>query len=337
MNVKHIKSILLAAIVAMMLPAVAQAAGPQVYGKLHLALENIDDETEVNDHWDLSSHASRFGVKGDFDTDSDTLKIIYQLEWQVDLTDSSRASDNHISSRNQYVGLQGNFGQFIAGRHDTPFKSAQGSLDQFGDGLLDIAVLMAGSENRASNMMQYTSPKIADKVSIKLMLRPGEESNGDDNNIADGTSASIAYDSDSLHVAFAFDSDIDGDNVDAARIVATWKHGDFGFGGLYQATDFGGSDDEEVFFLSAFYKLDKVKLKAQFGQTENYGGVVSLLGESNDADYFAVGLDYSLSKKSTVGVYFGSREGADNLVTPTLSGLVTGGRDIFGVNLIHKF
>ena len=48
-----------------------------------------------------------------------------------------------------------------AGKFDTPFKVSQGKIDQFGDLRGDINEIVGGSE-RANNIIQYSSPKIAD-------------------------------------------------------------------------------------------------------------------------------------------------------------------------------
>lgn len=300
-------------------------AEPEVYGKLDLGLQNVDDESEPDDFWEVKNHASRFGVKGKAGTDYEGLNIIYKLEWEVDVTDNTNSSDDHIKARNQFVGLQGGFGEFIIGRHDTPFKAAQGKIDQFNDMDADIKSIMAGAENRESNIYQYTSPKIGDAVSVTLMAIPGEDPAGENNGLSDGTSVSINYEGESLYLSAALDSDIEGDDTDASRLVGIWKFGDFGIGGLLQTSDFGTGQDEEVSIVSAYYKIGNNKLKAQFGSADNYDGVVNA-----DADLTAIGYDIGLSKKSRVGFYYFSREGGDGL-SPAES------RDTVGTQFVHDF
>ncbi|MBN1378329.1 MAG: porin [Gammaproteobacteria bacterium] len=327
---------LLLSIIALFLPAAAQAENT-VYGKLQVALEHIDDETDASDYWDVVSHDSRFGVKGSMDTDTESLKVIYQMEWAIDVTDEANSSDDHIKARNQFVGLEGEFGQVIVGRNDTPFKASQGKLDLFND-YFDMKLLMAGGENRESNIIQYASPEIADAVTVTIMAQPGEDpTSEDENGVADATSASIAYDSDSLYVALALDDGMDGQDVKGTRLSATWKIGDFGLGAMLQSTDWNTTDDEEVALISAYYKIDKLKLKAQFGHTDNYRGIATnFAGDENTADYSAIGFDYSLSKKTTLGAYLGNLEGGDNLfVDPLIGGPYS--KDVLGIILIHSF
>jgi predicted porin len=330
-----LKSGLITSVVVLLLPFSVQAE-TDVYGKLLLGIEYVDDQTDANDYWDVKSHASRFGLKGSFDTDTDSLKVIYQLEWEVDVSDEADSSNDHLKGRDQYVGLEGGFGQFIVGRSDTPFKKSQGKLDLFND-YVDIKVLMAGGENRENNVFQYSTPKIADAVTVSILGRPGEEADGENNGVADAISTSAAYDSASLYVALAFDSDIDGEDVKATRVSATWKFGDFGVGGLVQSTDWNTADNEQVILVNGFYKVGNIKWKVQFGRTENYAGIAAnSAGEDNTADYAAIGLDYSLGRQTTLGGYIARLEGGDNLeVDPVIGGPYT--RDLFGVILIHSF
>lgn len=330
-------------------PAISNAA-PTVYGKFNLALENVDTDStttpptppDAADAWKVQSHASRFGIKGSIETNYSSLEVVYKLEWQVDVTDEGNTSANHIKSRNQYTGLKGDFGQFLIGRKDTPFKEAQGKLDLFGDLDADIKTLMKDGEERVGNMFEYSTPKLGDTVTLKFMGVPGEDDSGDpdaDNGIADGTSISISYDTDMLHLSAAIDSSIAAKDVDGTRLVGTVKLGNFGVGAMFQTNDYGGAlpvasplvDEEEVTVLSAYYKTGNVKLKAQVGSTDNYNGIVAPAGmTAYDVDMTALGVDFSLAKKTVFGIYFINREGGDSLDPGQ-------GKDTLGFQLVHSF
>ncbi|HEX7028141.1 MAG TPA: porin [Gammaproteobacteria bacterium] len=322
---RYIRILALSNLVILAVFPAALLAEPEVYGKLDLGLQNVDDESEPDDFWEVKNHASRFGVKGKADTDYEGLNIIYKLEWEVDVTDNANSSDDHIKARNQFIGLQGGFGQFIIGRHDTPLKTAQGKIDQFNDMDADIKVIMGGAENRESNIYQYTSPEIAGGVTVTLMAIPGEDPAGENNGLSDGTSFSVNYENESLYVAMAMDSDVEGDDTDASRLAGMWKFGDFGVGGLWQTSDFGMGEDEEVMIASAYYKIGNNKLKAQFGSADNYEGM-----PDTDAELMAVGYDIGLSKNSKLGFYYFSREGGDDLGSDQ-------SRDVIGTQFVHGF
>lgn len=305
-------------------PAVL-AAGPEIYGSLNLGLQHVDDESEPDDFWEVENHASRFGVKGEADTDYEGLGVFYKLEWEIDVTDNANGADDHIKARDQYVGLQGGSGEFIAGRYDTPLRDAQGELEQFNDMDADIKTIMAGAENRESNIVQYTSPKIANAVTVTVMAIPGEDPGAGNGGLSDGTSVSIGYENESFYLAAALDSDVEDDDTDASRLVSIWKSGNFGVGGLLQTSDFGTGEDEKVTIVSAWYKLGNNKFKAQFGAADNYAGL-----SGADAELAAVGYDIGLSKKTKLGFYYLTREGGDDLVAGE-------SRNTVGTRVQHNF
>ncbi len=353
----YIRSLAVASVAAMAVTVPVTGHAVEVYGKAILALENIDQETNTEDFWQVASYDSRLGVKGDLDTDMEGLKAFYNIEWQVDMADRSTtnetaATNNHISSRNQWVGLKGGFGEFIIGRNDTPMKRAQGKIDLFNDRDADIKFLMAGAEVRSNNIFQYSSPKISDAFTISIMGRPGEQTTAAtatpplpeiNNGLADATSISGTYSSGHLYVAVALDSDVDGVDVDTTRLVGQWTGDNFGIGFLHQTADFSApillasptadTDDEEVLFLSAYFNIsDMTKLKFQTGSVDNYG---SMVGADGDATTF--GVDFALSKKTILGILVAQREGGDGLFIAGTGGPEARSRDTLGVNLEHNF
>ena len=99
-------------------------ADTKLFGKAHLSFGSVSEDSGTDNSSNaVSSHASRFGLKGTVDTDGDT-KVIYRFVWQVDMTDNAKASDDNIKSREQYAGLKGNWGQVRIGRDDSPYKKA---------------------------------------------------------------------------------------------------------------------------------------------------------------------------------------------------------------------
>jgi predicted porin len=115
--------------------------------------------------WDLNStdRASRLGVKGSEDL-GNGLKAIYQIEFGINLT-NPQGNDNiangdsgSISMRNSFVGLAGNWGTFLVGRHDTPLKMSTEKLDLFNDLLPDYSWTLGFHDVRANNTITYVSP-----------------------------------------------------------------------------------------------------------------------------------------------------------------------------------
>ena len=81
-----------------------------LYGKINVALDKIHEEAG-DKQWEVNSYASRIGVKGKGSA-GDGFEAFYQLEWEVDVADN--AKDN-IKSRNQVVGVRGDFGEVFIG------------------------------------------------------------------------------------------------------------------------------------------------------------------------------------------------------------------------------
>jgi predicted porin len=269
-----------------------------VYGKANISLNSVDLESNGEDEWDLVSNASRLGVKGSHEI-NDNLKAIYKAEYEVYFDDGNK-DGNTFSQRNIYVGLQGDFGTVIAGRHDTPVKLAQGKIDRFNDlqeG--DIKNVIEG-ENRESNIVMYTTPNMSG-FSATAAFIPGEETDGDDG-IADGVSVSLNYKQDNLSLALANDSDVDG--WDLTRAVAEYSIGDAKIGLLVQdGEEANGTEEQDGYVVSGEYKIEKWVLKAQYGTSDTEDGAAK-----SDIEQIAFGVDYKLSKKAKLYTYYSTVE-----------------------------
>ncbi len=333
---------------AVSVPAVALAEGPTVYGKINLDVEmqSYDPEPAApnNDSvWQLDSNASRLGVKGDFDLDVAGLKAVYQAEFQIHVDDGDNGGQV-FSQRNIFAGLEGGFGQLIAGKFDTPLKTSQGKVDQFNDLDGDISSFMTGDE-RADNIVQYSSPAIADAFTISVATIFNEDNDDFDadgeneNGLTDTISASVVYETGPIYVALAHDIDnayegLDADDtgnaetIDITRLTGMFKADAFEVGAIYQiATEnanVGDDGEDSTMLVSGAFKVGKGKIKAQYGITE---GDLS----ENELTTTSVGYDHKLSKASKVFVYYTMDEDKDGASGDSEE------TDTFAVGLEHKF
>jgi len=330
---KNLLAIAVGAAVAF--PGLALADGPTVYGKVNVSLENsdVDDGTTSEETWEQNSNASRLGVKGDFDLDVANLKAIYQAEFEISVDDGDKSGQT-FTQRNIFGGLEGSFGTIKAGKFDTPTKKAQGKIDQFNDIGGDIKNVLAG-ENRVSNIIQYSTPKLADMITLNLAFIPAEGDDVDadgeaDTDIADTTSISLVAEKDMFYGAISRDTDMSDElvadstgieSLDITRVAAGLKPGNFELGALYQlAEETEGEGEDSSIVVSAAMKIDRVKLKAQYGMTD---------GDLSDEEVTQVsrGADYKLAKSSKTFVYMTKLEkdstGEENTV--------------FGLGLEHSF
>ena len=278
-----------------------------LYGKAHVAVES---ETEINDGKDdgdvlqIQSHASRVGVKGNEDI-GNGIKGLFKFEWQLDMTDAGKVgveldggeaeATNHISARNQYVGLEGGFGTVLLGRHDTPLKMSQGKFDMFGDIYGDIARHFAG-ETRASNVLAYLTPKFGNFQIVGAYV-PSEDKDNDKI-----ISLAGIYEDDNVHGSLAYNSYDEAFNVGDSllRATATYKFGNFGVGGMFQtAKPNGDGEDTDAIGVNGFMKAGANKFKVQYQQGDGQNVGVKTAKIKEDASTISLGVDHGFSKRTT--------------------------------------
>jgi predicted porin len=133
--------------------------------------------------------ASRLGVKGSEDL-GNGLKAIYQIEFGINPNDTNGNVINNndtISMRNTFVGLAGNWGTFLIGRHDTPLKISTGKLDLFADTMADYNGTVGFQDLRADNAVAYVSPSFSGFQLMAAVVPAGGATGGAGLNInADG-------------------------------------------------------------------------------------------------------------------------------------------------------
>ena len=328
------KKIALASAIALASITAAHAA-PTVYGKVLLTGEytDVDDKTAKNDDTSstkLVSNSSRIGFKGEDDL-TDTTKLVYQLEYGIDV-DADTNGKGQFYSRNTFIGLAHNtMGTLIAGRHDTPFKLAKGGVDVFNDyDNVALGKLMVG-ENRVNNVIAYKSPTLVG-VPVTFMAaavlseedKDADVANTDIDEGANGYSASLAYDQNGVYLAAGYDNNIQSSKTDSAwRLAGSVDMGKINMvsgltlGALYQETDVADkSDDEKSWLVSGKYKIGATPwaVKAQYIDTSNQSGV-----KDRDAQEIALGAEYTINK-ATKGHLYAAQIDTDNVSDRTIVG-----------------
>lgn len=280
------------------LTTLTQADGPDVYGRVNLTLQNSDEASE--EQVELRNNASRIGVKGDLELTTG-LKAIYQLEFGVNLDGDD--DEDTFTHRNQYVGLEGSFGTIKAGRHDTALKESQGDFDLFDDLEGDIGGVLNG-ENRLRNYLGYTTPALAGSIQVRVNFFPGEDPENGDDGLADGASVSIDYSTDSLYLALAHDSDLDGEDVETLRVVGgpSWDAVQLML--LYQRTDAGGME-RDGYGASLAWELAQYTAKLQYVEGDQWRS--GLPADPLDDWYeslWSVGLDRAFGEDTRLFAFF---------------------------------
>ena len=333
------KLIALAVAGALAAPLAANAA-PTVYGKAHVSIDavSVDDSATgaaITDNWQVVSRASRVGVKGSEDLGGG-LKAVYHLEWQIDMADntggSGGATDN-ITSRNQIVGLSGNFGTLVAGRHDTPMKMSTGKLDFFGDQAGDYNATVGIADVRANNAIAYLSPNMGG-FGIQAAVVPGEQNvtvaGNEADSIADAVSVAGTFSQGPIYAAVAFES------FDQALLTTTQDYDQTRFGIGYmpgawkvafvwenQDQGSAANGDRDLMQVSGAYTVGKNVIKAMYGTTDEWSNVAN-----SGHDSLAVGWDYNLSKASQVYVQYADVDGET---------AGTDDKSTFSLGMVHSF
>ena len=252
---------------------------PEFYGKVNVSVQNTQEEGKGSIS-ELVSNASRLGVKGKIEL-KHGLEGIYKLEYETQVDDGDKSGQT-FAQRNIFAGIKGGFGQVIVGKFDTPFKKAQSKIDLFNDLEGDIKSVISSHDNRKSNTIQYSTPKMSGLVATVAHIASEVET------VNDGTSSSLTFSQKNIYAAIAYDTDVEAD-TDALRLVAQYSLSDFTFGALWEQDNTAGSDnDKEGWVYSAAYKLNSdVKLKAQYGESD----IVK-----DNAETYSLGADYKLGK-----------------------------------------
>lgn len=160
-----------------------------------------------------SSRANRLGVKGSEDL-GNGLKAIYQVELGLNLTaadDNIASGNNGISYRNSFVGLAGDFGTVLVGRHDTPLKISSGKLDMFSDTMADYNGTVGFDDVRADNVVAYISPSFSGFSFAGAVVAPGgatigEGLNVDNDSLASAYSLALIYNNGPFYGSAAYES-----------------------------------------------------------------------------------------------------------------------------------
>ena len=311
-----------------------------LYGRINVGLEdrNLEgaenivagrDQGSANRSVGLESFASRIGVRGEVALGAGDLNAIYQAEYELNV-DNGSSGDTSFSQRNVFAGLKSaTWGQLIAGKIDTPFKSTEGKFDQFNDLRGDIDNLIGG-QNRVDNIVILSSPKFFDALTINLgLIQPENAADVDydgapDDDFADAYSASVVYDQGSFYGALGYDKNVSarrsvdqtvtattvgyaGTYTEAYRAVGGYRTELWEAGVLLQrssdqrketgANGIGEREDEAYLLSGAYNILPKLKLKAQYGVAK--GDYTDEKGKLS-----ALGADYNFTPKTKVYSYY---------------------------------
>jgi predicted porin len=295
------KKLLSLAIASSLTSGVALAQDLTIYGAMHYSLDYLNTDSvlvvDENDWATGVNRASFIGVKGSEDL-GNGLKAIFKIESNI---------NGNVGSFNTYVGLSGDWGTLFMGRHDTPYTIATDSLDLFVDTLADSNVVLGTSAQNgffALNVPQtiaYISPDMNGLTLAGAWVQHLVDEAGLASN-TNAVSLAAMYANGPLFASLAYEDHANGGAIGGAGDADAWKLGlgyqanGFTAGLVYEQVDGSGpltGLEVDNLMLSASYAAGNNVFKVQYGDSDS-----NLVG--GDFDYWAVGLDHNLSKRTKV-------------------------------------
>lgn len=349
------KKLLAAAIAAAIVSPVVAAADSNnvtVYGQVKLALTNFDREVGPSD-WSISeqSGASLLGFKGTEDL-GNGLKAIWKMEFDVPIgrnTGTVRGPLNGggavNSTRNAYIGLAGDFGTFLVGRHDSPYKVAFGKFDLFPDTVADFNA-GDGLNNlfhdvRVQDTLVYISPSFSGlTVAGAIITGSGSENNftaasTDDEEIAQHYSLGAMYENNGIMASLGYEflngatlQRPNNDDDEKWGAALGYKGNNFYVGARYEDRDaiggFGGLDSQS-WQLGASYTMGNTVFKGAYGEID-----LDVTNGSITPSSWVIGVDHNLSKRTQVFALYIDADDDTSLPTAVDA-------SAFSVGMSHKF
>lgn len=321
-----------------MLVAGAAFAGDMdytIYGKLHSSINYLSDGDESQ--LGISSNTSRFGFKGSKELNND-MNLVWKFENSINIAQEGAST---LATRNSYLGMNGEWGTFLYGIHDTPFKMIGRKATFFKDTIGDFRNTTFGWDRRLQDVAAYISPDF-DGFSFIAAYQFDQGAMGAEE-ATTAVSVAAHYKKDALYVGGAFESlskgyvsstmtndngtpedtsdDYDvmvyGEVPTALRFVAMYDFGEFALSGLFQnISNCGGVDgvSAQTMGLEAKFKAsDLYCLKGSFYMADQNTDV-----DDNEFNQLTLGVDRNL--------------GADSMVYLQFTTIMNGDAAAYGIN-----
>ena len=333
-------------------PAFAATSNVDVYGIMNIAVESADMSATggVNnnqrDNMAVVDNVSRIGFKGSEDLGGG-MKALWQIESALSANPvnhgatpaaagSAGVGGATLAGRNTFIGLAGDFGTVLMGRHDTPYKLGTGSLDIFGDTIADYnggsgaasghsrladSILAGAHDARSPQAVAYVSPTWSGFHFAAAAIMTNANANGQNttagsDSALDGVSVTGVYVNGPLFASLSYQKVDDADSFlgttgtdksTATKLGLGYTFGDAKVGFAYEKVGIdvtaGGKISRDAWLINGVYNMGPIALKAQYGDVD-YGK----LANGTSSKQWALGADYNLSKRTTAYVVYADSE-----------------------------
>jgi len=296
------------------------------YGRIDYSVTNSDSGSATHNGKSgtvLENNWSRLGIKGSSEIMENT-QVFYQIEVGVNGASQDKGK-NPFSSRPTFIGIKhASAGQLAAGRIDPVFKMAKGTADAMDMYSMKHDRLFAG-DKRWGDSLEYKTVKW-NKLQLGASYIMEDNYYGEDDLRRDNGNYQLAltygdkhFRSSNLYLAAAYTDGVE--DIKGYRGVVQYKYGNLMLGSIYQASELVNpyktnweQRDGSGFIISAKYQIDKLLLKAQYGQDDSgtgriAGKVYDKYGESvtqtPEVSQWAVGAEYRVSKSTRLHTEIG--------------------------------
>jgi predicted porin len=316
----------------------------------------------------VTDYVSRIGFKGTEDL-GNGLAAVWQIENQISTDGTDGAGSGGAfggqNLRNTFVGLKSkDMGEVRLGRHDTPYKMATGSFDQFGDLLADYNGVVGARnglgassyfDQRASNVVAYITPNFSGFTAVGAYVFGAESATtGSTDSSGNAYSLAAMYTAGPLYLTAAYEKHNFGSagvgalagtaNTDekAWKLGASYSIMDFTLATMYEKTDDSLGNNgankygHNTWFLSGKYQMGAIALKAQYAKASSDDQTFGTATGNDGAKQYSLGVDYGFSKRTTVYALYSHLSNDTNAKYGFKEGNVAGlvaGDTISGVTL----
>lgn len=286
-------------------------------------------------------NGSRLGFRGMEDLGGGlSAKFVLESGFEVDTgrigqqgppLDPATGNTNRLFSRQAYVGLGGNWGNVFLGRQYTPHYLALAEVDPFSAGLAGDATNLVTTIQRMDNTIKYTTPTWSGFVG-ELAYGVGEQP--DDTSANQQYGLSVGYANGPLLVKFAHhtaDNMLGTDDTKNTLLVGKWDFGIAAASAGYNQTKGFGDIDTRDWMLGVSVPFGASTILASWIKKDDRNA-------NNDADQWAIGYTYALSKRTNFYASYASISN-DNAAAYTVGNATESGSGdkAFNVGIRHSF
>jgi predicted porin len=292
------RAVLTLIVTTTLLTPVVTEAEPRVYGRIRNALVYTDRdhnnrEGRAGNDWDVQSHTSRFGLKGS-ERLGDGLKVIYQLEWEVDTANGVNLG-GPLRNRLGYAGLKSNWGTLSIGRQWTPHYIAVNKSDVWQLNGMNEQYL---GPTRLGDMLLYRTPEyLGFNARLGVVMAAEDDAPNLGRDGVDIWNASVDFNNGPVSIGTSY-LDYRGsglENRELWGVGAKYRYSRFTFIAQYEYQREQVTDNAYEWSLVGEYKLNNNLLRIMYSDQEK--------GGSNSYNW-ALGVQHYFSRRTSIYAEF---------------------------------